>query len=344
MTDSEPTLEQWRKLYDVAGRVKQMAPWQWMLETDLFAIQHPQTGEVGFVSVMGTLGEHLAIAHYSGAIGFYGFWRMATGSKQEVEDEYFLLPQLQASFEDRDQLDKRDREVIQALGLKYRGKQAWPLFRSYRPGYLPWHLEAPEADLLSWTLEQLLEVAPRFQGLARPARARIPKEYPLRVPSMVGDTVTWRDGVVAAPDVPLQEITIELAPGLLESVRRLERGPREIQVDLSPQPFVIGEPGQRPQVPFLLMAVDVESGFVLCTEVLAAEPNVEVMLGQAPGRLLATIVRLGVRPVTIAVRTWRLENVLSPVASAIGVKLVQKRRLPALERVSREMERFMGRR
>ncbi len=341
---AEPTLEQWRRLYEVAGRVKQTAPWQWMLESDLFAIQDPHTGELGFVSVIGNLGEHLAVANYPGALGFHGFWRMATGNDRAVEEELFVLPQLQAAFEDRDQLDKRDREAIQALGLKYRGKQAWPSFRSYRPGYMPWHLEAPEADRLYWTLEQLLEVAPRYQGIAHPTGARIPKEYPLRVPEVVGEAITWRDGVTPAPDPPDQTIAIDLAPGLLESVRRVERGLREIEVDLSPEPFVIGERGQRPQVPFMLMAVDVGSGLVLCTDLLTAEHGIEAMYGEAPGRLLAAIARLDARPVTIAVRNWRLEAVLEPIAPAISAKLAPKKRLPALDRVTREIVGRLARR
>jgi hypothetical protein len=47
------------------------------------------------------------------------------------------IPQLQASWEDREELHVRDRETIKALGRKYRGRQAWPLFRSYQPGYAP---------------------------------------------------------------------------------------------------------------------------------------------------------------------------------------------------------------
>ncbi len=342
--ETEPTLEQWRRLYEVAGRVKEAAPWQWMLESDLFALQDPGTGELGFVSVMGNLGEHLAVANYPGALGYHGFWLMATGNDRNVEEEFFMLPQLQASFEDRDQLNERDRDLIGALGLKYRGKQAWPLFRSYRPGYMPWHLEAHEADLLYWTLEQLLKVAPRYRGLARPARARIPKEYPLRAPAVEGEAVTWRDGVAPAPDPPEHEIVIDLAPGLLESARRMAHGLREIEVDLSPQPFVVGERGQRPQVPFMLMAVNVQSGMVLCTDLLTAERGIEAMYGEAPGHLLAAIARLGARPATIAIRNWRLESVLAPIAPAIGAKLARKKRLPALDRVNRELERFMGRR
>lgn len=50
------------------------------------------------------------------------------------------------------------------LNLKYRGRQAWPQFRSYRPGCFPWHLEREEVQTLIIALEQLLEVAPRFEN------------------------------------------------------------------------------------------------------------------------------------------------------------------------------------
>ena len=54
------------------------------------------------------------------------------------------VPQLQASFEDRSELHDKDRQVIKDLGLKFRGRQTWPLFRSYRAGFVPWHLDADE--------------------------------------------------------------------------------------------------------------------------------------------------------------------------------------------------------
>ena len=57
------------------------------------------------------------------------------------------------SFEDRDALQEEDLAVIRGLGLSFRGRQAWPLFRSYRPGYLParrdrWGIQLPVEDAL----------------------------------------------------------------------------------------------------------------------------------------------------------------------------------------------------
>ena len=62
-----PTLEEWKRLYDLMAQVKKAAPWDWMEEGDIFGIQMPETKELGFISVMGALGEHFAVAVYQGA-------------------------------------------------------------------------------------------------------------------------------------------------------------------------------------------------------------------------------------------------------------------------------------
>ncbi len=67
---NEPSLKEWRKLYEAAMRVKKIAPWDWMDETDIFGVQNPETDETGFVSVMGAGGEHFAIGVYLGCRGF----------------------------------------------------------------------------------------------------------------------------------------------------------------------------------------------------------------------------------------------------------------------------------
>ncbi len=45
-----------------------------MTEVDVFGVQNPETDEIGFVSVMGALGEHLSLALYLGPEGLYSFW------------------------------------------------------------------------------------------------------------------------------------------------------------------------------------------------------------------------------------------------------------------------------
>jgi len=64
-------IEEWDNLYKTAIKIKDIAPWEWLEEHDLFAVQNPDTNEIGFVSIMGAIGEHYAISVYLGEKGFY---------------------------------------------------------------------------------------------------------------------------------------------------------------------------------------------------------------------------------------------------------------------------------
>ena len=163
MAENTPTPEEWRKLYEAVIRIKEIAPWEWMTETDVFGVQNPETDELGFVTVMGLLGEHYAVAVYLGSEGLYGFWALQDTSPLGSPERLLEIPQLQASFEDRNELENKDREIIKATGLNFRGRKAWPMFRSLRPGFLPWFIEAEEARFLAHALEQVPAVASRFR-------------------------------------------------------------------------------------------------------------------------------------------------------------------------------------
>src|SRR5215475_13478923 len=111
MSEKTPTIEEWGRLYAAAGRVKEMAPWKWMIEDEVFGVRNPERDEVGFVSVMGAGGEHFAVALYQGAVALHGFLALseavADGPVDGIGAERVLeIPQLQASFEDRGHLQK----------------------------------------------------------------------------------------------------------------------------------------------------------------------------------------------------------------------------------------------
>src|SRR5215213_4021206 len=97
-----PTLRELKRLYELAAEVKELAPWRWMKEDDVFGVQNPETHEVGFVSVMGLLAEHTAVAVYIGAKGLYGFLDLQEDALEVNPFALLDIPQLQLSFEDRE--------------------------------------------------------------------------------------------------------------------------------------------------------------------------------------------------------------------------------------------------
>jgi len=53
MPEQAPSLEEWKGLYEAAVRLRELAPWEWMYDSDIFGVKNPYTGEVGYCCVLG---------------------------------------------------------------------------------------------------------------------------------------------------------------------------------------------------------------------------------------------------------------------------------------------------
>ena len=224
MAENSPSLEEWRRLYEASVAVKALAPWEWMTEDIIFGVQSPDTDQIGFVSVMGMLGEHFAIAVYLGAKGLYGFWAVEAEAEGDYPEHILEIPQLQASWEDRNTLRPEDRAIIKELGLKFRGRNEWPMFRSYRPGYAPWFLEAEEARFLADVLEQALDVIERLDKDQTLLELEDEESYLVRVPHRQGSSVVWEDRTVRVPPPDPAAIRMVMNVELLEALKSWPQG------------------------------------------------------------------------------------------------------------------------
>ncbi|MEJ2209183.1 MAG: hypothetical protein P8129_09125 [Anaerolineae bacterium] len=335
-----PSRQEWRRLYEAATAFKEAAPWEWMFEDDVFGVQNPETGQIGYGSIMGNAGEHLALALYLGSEGLAGFWQM---HQADPDTNAFLLleiPELQASFEDRSELTSQDRRVIKDLGLKFRGRQAWPQFRSYVPGRMPWYLTPEEARFLAVGLEQALVVARRVYDdpdLLEPSDDE-GDEYLVRVPTEEGWTDEWLvPEPVEPPAVP--------QPGeqrLAQARENLPLVDAALEVDLFPAPqYVKEDDDPRPLLVYSFLMVDGSSGMILGTDVLLARPDYPTMWAEAQAGLLALLERLGGIPEVVAVRDQRLADVLAPVVAGLGARLILSDWLPALDEAREAFEGFL---
>jgi hypothetical protein len=331
MTEARPTPDEWHKLYQAAIRIKEIAPWEWMTETDLFGVQDPETGEIGFVSIMGRLGEHLALAVYLGTDGLYGFWAFQQIADSAPAEALLGMPHLQASFEDRGELTKQDRDMIKELGLKFRGRQAWPMFRCYRPGYLPWYLEAPEARFLTHALEQAMEVAQRFKEDPAMLEPADEESYLVRVPREVKGSLVWEDEVVSVPPPEPESIPVVMDVEALERVKQLPWGEGILEIDFFVFPAPIREKGARPYFPHLLLVVESRSGMILGTELLAPDPGLLEMWGSIPVQVVYQIARMGAVPRQIRVRSPQLFGLLQLLEEDLGFEVRAAPELPSLD-------------
>ena len=159
------SLPVWKNLYDAALAFRDIDPWEWMSDSDLFGVQNPENGEIGYGCVLGALGEVYGLVVYLGSAGLEQH-RMIESGKLHAGSPDFAYSQscLTAWFGSRRDLDKTDLKVVKELGLKFRGSDTWPQFRSMQPGYIPWYLSENEAKFLTLCLEQARQVALDFEG------------------------------------------------------------------------------------------------------------------------------------------------------------------------------------
>jgi hypothetical protein len=346
MSEKKPTAEEWKKLYAAARLVKEMAPWEWMMEDEVFGVRNPERDEIGFVSVMGAGGEHFAVALYQGADALYDFLALSEaggdGLEDMIEAERILeIPQLQASFEDRGRLQKEDRDTIKKLDLKFRGANSWPMFRNYAPGMFPWFLTSSEARFLTIALEQLLDVAPRIRDDEDVLWGEGEDDFLVRVPRAENARLVWEDKIMRVPEPELKEVTpAPLDPQLLESLKRLPEVTNVIEVELTMMPMPVREKKERPFFPYMLMLAEADSGMILANDMLQPLPSLDAMRAEIPIKVAGHLLQLGLRPMRIAVRTATTAQSLAPLAEELGIRIKPSPKLPAIDAA---LEFFMQR-
>lgn len=156
MKRTETTTEQWRQLYEVAETIKRIQPWNFLTEDDIVTIQLPDRNEPIFCSVIGAAGEMFAVIVYPDIASFAERIKMAAGFDMP---SYIMTGRqncLMCNFADRDELSKRDLSVIKALGLKFRGRNQWIYFNSFKPGFAPYIIDAAESDIMIGALQNFI--------------------------------------------------------------------------------------------------------------------------------------------------------------------------------------------
>jgi hypothetical protein len=335
------TPDDWRRLYAAAVKVREMQPWKWMEETDVFGVRIPGTDTVGFISVMGLLGEYHAVAVYPGAKELAQFRQLQDApDAKHTADMVLDICQLHAAFGGKKNMEAPDKEIIKQLGLTFQGGTAWPYFRSFRPGYYPWFVDAGEARFLTLALEQLLDVAPRFKNDRSIlfCKSKIDTLL-LREPEDNRANPAWKDAYHSFPP-PTTTFQLSVPNELLESVRALPPRDMTFEVDVFRMPVKIGKKGERPMFSYCLLVVDSQSYFILGMKLLTVKTTLEYMWAEVPGHLLTIIKKNGVRPKTITTqRPWVL-MVLHALCEELGLRIEISPHLKALEDARSSLEKF----
>lgn len=263
-------------LYQLAFRYKKTGLWKKIWDTELFAIEL-SSGEIGYISIMGRLGEYCAISLYIGDEGIHSFRLVANAeriAKSELEYHELMVQQksLQLVFDRKDELMSDEVEEVRAYakanGIRLSGKNAYPQFVKCAPNYCPWKIET-EAELqaLYESVEAailLSELLGKRDPLAVGIRAIGPdtKEVPI---FHVKENQLEAAGFVRIPEEKetLYEPLVLRNDILMASMKRLpKQGVWETEFIRMMQP-IQNDPGEAPYFPAVLLMVEKDSQFVI---------------------------------------------------------------------------------
>lgn len=153
------TLEEWKELYEVTVKIKELNPWKYFWDVDIITLILPENEEPVYCSVMGRGGEFYGIGFYFGFDALDNFYKiiettdMPPQQIQRFQEDNVII----CYFGDREELFKEELQIVKALGLKFRGRNNWIYFRSFKKGYAPYILNKEEVLKQTAIMRHLLQ-------------------------------------------------------------------------------------------------------------------------------------------------------------------------------------------
>ena len=331
MEEIKPSMEDWKALYESAIEFKKLGCWDWMYDSDVFGIQNPSNDEIGYCCVMGNLGEFFGLAVYKGIDGFKTYIRVRNGELEPGDPEIIVAQKcLMASYEDREDLTDKDRKIIKDLGLKFRGHNEWPLFRTHDPGYFPWYLNKEQVQYLTLVIQQSMDIASKFKEDKKFLGPRKDNKVPVWIPKKVDSDWVWENKLMNV-EIPkgLEYTYAELNADFVDQVKSAIKkriNPWEVDFVISPA-TVSKKMGERPYYPYMIFVVDAKSGLILHTGFSDLWNHSDDLIDA----FTDTIQKLEAFPSEIFVKSQEVYELLKVAAKQLGIKITPKERLPAIE-------------
>lgn len=315
-----PTAEQADRLIRLALQVWELAPWEWMVEQELFGFRPPNSNEMYFVSVLGSLGEHYAMVVYVGPGALHDLLCFCDIGGPPDPFEFFEIPQMQVSFEKRRDLESPDLALLRKSAAKF-APNGYPMFRSNAPGFVPHYIEAADASILEQAMEHLLEVAPRVHEDPEFLDSGSSAEFLMR--SFVDGK--WVEEFENVPIPDEQSFEIGLTEQDLQEVRSLTNsgGDDEVwEADFFAAPVTVGARGGKRSIPRALLVTDADSGRILGTAMIARDGSTQTQFDEMVDEFINIFISNGMRPKVIRARSEVLLDFLDRIAEALDIEIV----------------------
>lgn len=316
-------LEKWREIYFYVSCIAEYDPWKRFKETDIFALLPKGKQEEHFFSFLFDSSGQPGIAIYWSGHDCFNAQERLHGSNPKKEPVFLLQDAIIMLLGNREDVSKENYALLKELGIKCRGRCAWPHFEKYRVGYAPKAVEDEDLDKLLddmgnlWMMLRAVyeeNLNPDFTNQKALTRCFSEKDdlyytyvADLKQPKKaVYTTITMQDN---------------------ERMKQLRKTPAKgaVSLDWAYLPIKMRE-GKTKIIPRLLLAVDTRSGVVMHFDMLSPsnQPFDDLF------EFFDDIVERNGKPALVEICDKEMESYLSDLCRKAGIPLAMRKRLPQL--------------
>ena len=338
--ENEQKLDFWPDTLELAKEFLQTKPWEFMGDEQIFAIHEPVSGKILYCSILGNANELFGLAVYIDYDGLFTLFNILTGEESSDFDILQTQRSLLLSFEDRNDLEKEEYNLIKTYDIPFRGRKSWPSFRSFKPGYYPWFMDNEEAYLLLVALEETLNIVEEVkEGLQLP-HLILDKKLLIRVPKVEKDYYFYESTYIELDQLMNIGPNVELELSELD-VKRVSKIKKIIPIEMEyaityvDMPIAADE-NERPFFPMITIAADHESGKIVHHDMKQKMSNVY----EVQSEFIELIQQLGGLPSTI-LTNYRTVMQIGPVIDALGINVEVLPELPVVNEIMEGLKDFM---
>lgn len=339
MTDNTqpilPNNEQalWDLLFSLSSEFFGLKPWDLLYETDIFAVRSPDTGRDYFISIMGSLGEAYALAAYQGEAALEQFWHIQEADGKLPPGTILTIPHLMVSLEEFDNIDNNQIKYMELSGVKPGYKGLFTKFGQIIPGLLP---VVPDKEILSdlvhilrqsiWVIRHI----PKNGKVFLHTEGDSEEDYYFRLPVLNKGKTNWK-GQKKKVDRVVEPIEATYNSEDLKQFKKLAPYRDILQMELTPLPYPMREPGKPDYFPVSFMMVNARTGVIVMYETLTPFPSYAAMLAKLPDIIMQKSLEMGCRPSRVKFRTLLLGLITAFLQKHTDAKIWHSYQLPAVD-------------
>lgn len=333
----EATSEQWKDLYEVTTRIKELKPWEKFWDMDLIGVIKDDDEDSVFYSILGRGGDCYGIAVYEGFEGLNSFLMLTMQQSMNLSTEYAMFNQknLTCYWGKRDELSDKQRKMIKELGYTYRGKNQWLYFLSFEPGYYPYNMDTDEVLRMTEYMRNLERALKCYEQETEGVDFEHGNMYHIMLDE--------ENEIISTGEMPLPFTSFQFGnllitdEKLLSDLAKVPKCNAVLEADVSALGASVNDKKyDRPANPALSLLGDANSGAVIKFEMLEPEDDAIVMLAEI---LIGFIFQFGT-PKEVRVTNVIVEAGLEQICDVCKIKLRRVKRLPGLDEFKYRLGRF----